>query len=821
MSSIATIEPTAATPYWVEQGRAPGGRSRFLAKISGLHCSLCTGTIEKAVGQLSGVHKVAVSLTHEQALVEFDPAAVTPQEILRTLKDIGYSVYDPRKVRPYEEEEAELAREGKRLLTAIGLSLITIAMILQVRGAWLLVLDGIVALTLGTLAFLILRSQGLGRAVVGTVGLAAAATVVLAMKAGGVATLAVPWVVGGMAVFVVFGLAVHFLRMAFQSIRRGILNQHVLLEFGAFAGLIGGVLGLVLNRPDYPTAPFFAVAVLIVTYHTFSEWLSLLVKTRSSQAVKRLLDLQPDTARVVRGDQEVEVGIEDVAVGDLVRIRPGERVPVDGRVLGGHSAVDESFVTGEPMPVEKTEGETVMGGAINGLGTLLVHVTAVGAESFLQQVIRHVEDARALKPGILHLVDRILVVYAPTVLGISALSFIGWTVGAWWLTGQPDLERAVFAALSVLVMGYPCAVGIAAPLSIVRGAGEAADHGILMRTGEAFQAFRLVRRIVLDKTGTLTVGRPVLKDVVALGDPGELLALAAAAEASSEHPLARATLDAALDRGLRVPSVERFDAVAGRGVSAQIDGHRILVGRALYLQDNGVDVSALRQRIGELEEAGQTVVVVGRDRELLGALSFGDELREDAVAAVAAMKHTGVVPVLVTGDNEGAARRVAAAVGIDEVHAGVLPGEKAEIVRRLQRHGRVAMVGDGINDAPALMQADVGIAMGAGTDIAIESADIVIVGNRLRAIVTALEISRWSYRKTKQNVFLAFLFNGLGIPAAATGLVYPVWAMVAMAASVTSIFVNALWGRPSLFFGAVLSVGRGAGTPVGSSEPAR
>jgi P-type Cu+ transporter len=813
MSSIATSEPTTTTPYWVEGGRGPAGPSRFLAKISGLHCSLCTGTIEKAVGRLPGVHKVAVSLTHEQALVEFDPSRVTPQDILRTLKDIGYSVYDPRKLRPYEEEEAELAREGKRLLAAVGLSLITIAMMVQLRGAALLGLDGVVALTLGTLAFLILRSKGLRRAELGTAGLAAAAGLAMAGKASGLLTSAVPWIVGGFAVFVVFGLAAHFLRMAFQSIRRGILNQHVLLEFGAFAGLIGGVLGLVLDRSDYPTAPFFAVAVLIVNYHLFSEWLSLLVKTRSSQAVKRLLDLQPDTARVVRGDVEVEVGLDQVAVGDLVRVRPGERIPLDGRVSGGRSAVDESFVTGEPMPVEKTEGDGVIGGSINALGTLLVRVTAVGAESFLQQVVRQVEDARALKPGILHLVDRILRIYAPAVLILSALSFIGWTLGAWWLTGQADLERAVFAALSVLVMGYPCAVGIAAPLSIVRGAGEAADNGILMRTGEAFQAFRQVRHIVLDKTGTLTVGRPVLKEIVAVDDADRVLAVAAAAEASSEHPLGRATLDAALDRGLQVPSAEAFEAVAGRGVSARIDGRRVFVGRATYLQDHGVDVAPLRQRISELESAGQTVAVVGQDRELLGAISFGDELREDAVTAVAAMRDAGMVPVLVTGDNEGAARRIAAQVGIPEIHAGVLPGQKADIVRRLQQRGRVAMVGDGINDAPALMQADVGIAMGAGTDIAIESADIVVVGNRLRAVVRAREISRWSYRKTKQNVFLAFLFNGIGIPAAATGLVYPVWAMVAMAASVTSIFVNALWGRPSLFFDAVLSVGRSPGSP--------
>jgi len=663
-----------------------------------------------------------------------------------------------------------------------------------------------------------LRGQGLRRAVLGTAGFSAVAALVLGTKALSVVEPAVAWIIGGFGVFVVFWLARHFLRMAFQSIRRGILNQHVLIEFGALAGLVGGVLGLILRRPDYPTAQFFAVTVHIVNYHIFSEWLSLLVKTRSSQAVKRLLDLQPDTALVVRGEREIEVGIEEVRVGDLVRVRPGGRVPVDGRVMAGHSAVDESFVTGEPMPVEKTEGDAVIGGSINGLGTVLIRVTAVGAETFLQQVVRHVEDARALKPGILHLVDRILRVYAPAVLILSPLSFIWWTAGMWWLTGQPDLERAVFAALSVLVMGYPCAVGIAAPLSIVRGAGEAADQGILMRTGEAFQALRLVRYMVLDKTGTLTVGRPVLKEIVALRNADELVALAAAVEGSSEHPLGRAMLDAALDRGYRVPAVEDFEAVAGRGVSARVDGRRVLVGRAAYLQENGIDVSTLRQRIGELEAAGQTVVVIGREREFLGAVSFGDDLREDAVAAVAAMKAAGVVPVLVTGDNEGAARRAALAAGIEEVHAGVLPGEKAEIVRRLQQQGRVAMVGDGINDAPALMQADVGIAMGAGTDIAIESADVVIVGNRLRAVVTAREISRWSYRKTKQNVVLAFLFNGLGIPAAATGLVYPVWAIAAMAASVTSIFVNALWGRPSLFFDAVLSVGHTSAVPTAAES---
>ncbi len=804
------VEPTATAPYWDE--RLPNGHGRFRAKIGGLHCSLCTGTIEKALGRYPGVNTVAVSLTHEQALVDYDPIQIQPDRLIETLKDIGYTVWDPRKVRAFEDEEAELIREGKRLLTAIGFSLITISLIVQLAGIWTVIVPSLTAATMLLLTYLILRGRGRAWAIGGVLGLGVLIGVLVTANALGIVRPYVPWITAAFALVVVFGVAGHFLGMAFQSLRRGILNQHVLLEFGAFAGLAGGLIGLIAVLPEYPTAAFFAVSVLIVNYHVFSEWLSLLVKTRSSQAVKRLLDLQPDIATVVRGSQELEVAIDQVAISDLVRLRPGERVPVDGQVVGGRSAVDQALVTGEPEPVEKLEGDTVIGGSINGSGTLLVRVTAVGEESFLQQVARSVEDARALKPGILHLVDQILTVYAPAVLTFAALAFLGWLAIPWFLTGEPNLQRAVFAGLSVLVMGYPCAVGIAAPLSIVRGAGEAADQGIIMRTGEAFQAFRSIRTVVLDKTGTLTIGRPTVHEIEALADRDELLSVAAAAESSSEHPLGQAVLDAALDRGLDVPGVDDFEAVTGRGVSAHLQGTRVLVGRPRFLREHGIDVSPLASRIEALESTGRTVIAVGRDQQFLGIIGLGDELRPDAVEAVAAMLERGLIPVLVTGDNERAAQRVASQVGIapEQVRAGVLPGEKAEILRTLQKSGPVAMVGDGINDAPALMQADVGVAMGSGTDIAIESADVIIVGNRLQSILAARDISRHSYRKTQQNVFLAFIFNGIGIPLATTGLVYPVWAMVAMALSVTTIFLNSLWGRPEIFFDAVRSVGRGA-----------
>jgi heavy metal translocating P-type ATPase len=794
---------------WSEEPSARPDRRKIRARIGGLHCSLCTGTIEKALGRLPGVDKVAVSLTHEQALVEYDPAVARPEQLLQTLRDIGYSISDPRKLRAFEDEERDLVREARRFVVAVALSVAAIPIIADPAVGWIGFLPALVCLSLGGFVFLVLRSSGLWAAIGVAMGLTVMALTLLYLNLQGYLTDAAPWLTAALALLLVFGVGRHILQMAVQALRRGILNQHVLLEIGAFAGIAGGVVGLILNRPDYPTAPFFAVSVMVGTYHIFSEWLSLIVKTRSSQAVKRLLNLQPETARVIRGAQELELPIEEVRVEDLVRIRPGERIPGDGIVVSGHSGVDQSLVTGESVPIEKAEGDSVIGGSINGTGTLVVRITAVGEGSFLSQVIRHVEDARALKPGILHLVDRVLRIYTPAVIVIAALAVLGWLVGSWLGTGHVDIERAVFAGLSVLVMGYPCAVGISAPLSIVRGAGLAAERGILMRTGEAFQGFRLVKQIVLDKTGTLTEGRPVVREIEAVGvSEQELLAIAAAAEASSEHPLAQAVVEAAFRRGATPPDVNSFDALPGKGVAARIGGREVLVGNPRFLAERGVDLSRLHVRVEALEEAGRTVIGIAREGRALGVVALGDTLRPDAVAALAALRNAGLTTILVTGDNARAAQRVAREVGIDDVHAGVLPQEKAGIVRALQTGARVAMVGDGINDAPALMQADIGIAMGGGTDIAIESADIIILSNHLDALPAAREISRRSYGKMVQNVTLAFLFNGMGIPLAATGLIHPVWAMVAMAVSVTAIFFNSLWGTPRLFFDAIRSVGQ-------------
>ncbi len=466
-------------------------------------------------------------------------------------------------------------------------------------------------------------------------------------------------------------------------------------------------------------------------------------------------------------------------------------------------------MTGEPLPVEKRTGDEVIGGAVNRVGALLIEVTRVGEESFLQQVARAIEEARAMKPGILQLVDRVLAYYIPGVLAFAVLGVLSWTLGAWWLTGAPNVSRAVYAALAVLIMGYPCALGMATPLAMIRGGGEAAQRGILMRSGEAFQVFKDVSVVVLDKTGMITKGKPEVVEVrgwgvgsgdVESGEVGseeKVLALAASVEALSEHPLARAIVSAALKRDIPLYSVTDFQALPGQGVVATVAGKRVYVGSpGFFVRELQTHLDAVNSDLERLQRAGNTVVVVGMQGQnapvrVIGLIALADTPREDAAEAIERMRAAGLRPVMLTGDYSRTAEAIAAQVGIDEVRAEVLPQEKAEHVRDLQAQGvRVAMVGDGINDAPALVQADVGIAMAAGTDIAIESADIVLVRDRLQGVVDAYHIAGTTYRKTVQNLMLAFAFNGVGVPLAATGLLHPLWAMGAMIASVSAVLAN-------------------------------
>lgn len=741
-------------------------------KVGGMSCSFCVESIRKALSRQRGVAEVHVSLAHEEALVRYRPEAVDPFGIEDTLRALGYTIRDPGKVGEFEERRAAMERERRRLAVAAAFAVGAFAAMLAMWLGWIL------------------------------------------------PRVWHAWGAWGAASLVLFGAGRHILSMARGAARRGIANQHVLLSAGALGGYAAGLAGTPVpalgwwGLRGFPAFDFFGVVIFLTTYHLLSGYVSLLVRTRASESVRKLLDLQPPTARVVRDGREEEVPIEAVEVGDRVRVRPGENVPVDGEVVEGGGAVDEALVTGEPIPAEKAPGDPVIGGSVNQTGTLLVRVTTTGEESFLRQVARHVEEAKALKPSIIVLVDRVLKFYVPAVLWVALGAFLFWSAGWGMLAGEPLWVRGMYAALSVLVLGYPCALGMATPLALIRGGGMAAERGILMRSGEAFQVLKDVDAIVLDKTGTITAGHPRVVGVIPHGgwSAGEVVAWAAAAEASSEHPLGRAIVERAEDEGGLDPArAEEFDSISGGGVEARVDGHAVVVGKPALLEERGIDVEPARESLAGEEERGRTVVLLAVDGELAATIAIADPLKPDAAAAIERMRELGIDPVMLTGDAEATATAVAREVGIDEVHARVRPSEKADRVRALQEEGRrVAFVGDGINDAPALMQADVGIAIGAGTDIAIESSDVILIGERLSAVLDAREIGGKSYRKTVQNLWLAFAFNGIGVPLATTGLVHPVWAMIAMAASVTAVLGNSFGGR--------LLAGAGAGRDV-SPDP--
>ncbi|MFB6235877.1 MAG: heavy metal translocating P-type ATPase [Halopenitus sp.] len=747
--------------------------------IGGMSCSFCAESIQKALERTEGVEDVDVSLAHEEVLVRYDDDAVKPVEFKDTLRDLGYTIRSPEKVERFAEQQDELVEGKRRLRLAGAASIVTAGLMLYmlfVRGTF----------------------ESTSRVM-------------------DLATLAI-------ALATMFGPGRYIIEKAYNSVRRRIFNQHVLLEAGAFGGLLGGFLGLFVF-PGFPTVHFFAVSVFITTYHILSEYTSLIVRTRASRAVQDLLDLQPDVARrvVASDDGEVEeveeVPVDELTVGDRVRVKPGENVPIDGEIVAGESAVDESVATGESVPIDKGPGDEVIGGSVNQTGTLLVEVTATGEDAFLNQVAHQIEEARAMKPGIIKLADRVLKYFVPAVLSIAALAFLFWLVvpavvpGTFLGTG-PQVQTAAFAALAVLVLGYPCALGMATPLALIRGGGMAANRGILMRSGDAFQIFQDVDHVVLDKTGTITIGEPTVSEVVALGDgPGEdsngdgdenadadsdVLRTAAAAEVFSEHPLAAAIREHAEDRGIDVPDPDEFESVTGKGVRATVEEREVLVGKPGWLREVGVDIAAAEADLERLQARGLTVSVVVVDGDPVGLVGIGDEIKADARETVQRLKDESITPMMITGDNERTARAVAKEVGIDPEHvlADVLPDDKRKEIRSLQdADHRVAMVGDGINDAPALTQADIGIAIGAGTDIAIESADIVLMGDRLGGVMDAYEIGENSYRKTRQNLVAAFSFNGVGVAAATTGLVHPVFAMIAMVLSVSVVLANSFAGQ--------------------------
>ncbi|HEY7457061.1 MAG TPA: heavy metal translocating P-type ATPase [Solirubrobacterales bacterium] len=751
MSEATTPRGGAATaPVKTELALRPGA----------IHCASCASTIEGALCDLPGVDRAAVNIATERVTIDYDPARVEEGRLRTAVADAGYELLEQV---PAAEDagDAEAAARG--------------AEIADLR-----------------------RRVALGAVLTAPVLFAAMASDFFdATWVPGI--LLDHWVQLLLIAPVMFyaGWPIH--RTGWPSLLRRDPEMNSLIAVGTaaafgyslFVTLFPGLLPSDLRDVYYETVG------TIVTLILLGRLLEARARAGTGEAIRKLIGLRAKTARVVRDDGEREVPVEQVVPGDLIAVRPGEKVPVDGEVVEGRSSLDESMVTGESLPVSKGPGDSVIGATVNGTGAFRFRATGVGSETMLAQIVRLVEDAQGSKAPIQRVADLVAGYFVPAVIAVALVTFL-----VWLITGpSPPLTYALVSAVAVLIIACPCALGLATPLSIMVGTGKGAESGVLIRSAEALETAQKLDAIVLDKTGTITRGEPALTDVVAAGERGEeeLLRLAAAAERSSEHPLGAAIVAGAEARGLEPAEATEFDSLTGRGVQATVEGRRVLIGTRALLAGDGVDTAPLEAAAQRLEAEGKTATLVALDGVPAGVLAVADTVKPESAAAIAALHELGLEVAMISGDNARTAAAIAAQVGIERVLAEVLPGDKAREVRRLQEEGRlVAMVGDGINDAPALAQADVGIAIGTGTDVAIEAADVTLVSGDLRGVATALALSRATMHNIRQNLTFAFGYNTVGIPIAA-GVLYPLIglqlspmiAAAAMAASSLSVVGNA------------------------------
>ncbi len=786
---MTTAAPRAGTP------------SRLTIPVGGMTCAACQSRVQRALGKVDGVSDASVNLMLNNATVSFDPTAVSPQALVDIIRDAGYEAEIPRG----EKTSIEAQTDNEQAQVTEFRHLRTKAIVAALAGA--------VAMFF-SMPLMMYTSHLTYRTVTDPL---------MQWQENLLTPLLVtwtPWVYYLSPVLLGYGLLVltavvmawagrHFYTRAWSAFRHGGSDMNSLVAVGTGAAFLYSAAatiapGFFRARGVAPDVYYEAVIIIIAFVLTGNAF-EARAKRNTASALRALASLRPRTARVVRGTVESDIDIDDVLPGDDVVVRPGERIPVDGVIASGASDVDESMLTGESMPVAKTAGDAVVGGTMNGRGAFRYRATTLGADSVLARIVQLMRDAQASRAPIQALADRVSAVFVPVVMGIALLTFAVWFLvlqhgGA---TMSVAAVRAFVVAVAVLVIACPCAMGLAVPTAVMVATGKGAQLGVLIKGGEALQRAGDVTTIVLDKTGTVTEGKPDVTDVVrtaVLPTDDALLQLVASLERSSEHPLASAVVRHAQDRGLVLSGAESFEATPGRGVSGVVDGHAMAVGNALLMADWGIDVAPLAGDAERLAREAKTPVYVGIDGALAGLLAIADPLRATSRSAVARLRALGLDVVLLTGDNQRTADAVAAAVGVGRVVAEVLPEGKVAEVKRLQAEGRVvAMVGDGINDAPALAQADVGVAIGTGTDVAVEAADIALVRGDLHGLADAIELSRRTMRTMYQNLFWAFGYNVVGIPIAA-GVLYPAFGMqlspmlasAAMAFSSVSVVTNSL-----------------------------
>ncbi len=728
-------------------------------KVTGMTCAGCVARVERAVRRLPGVIEADVNLTTEKAHVAFLPGTVTITAIKETIEKSGYGAEaavgggaEADRERDAREAERQALRRNVAFAAAFSLPLVVIAMSRHVPGIGEAMHDLMPGRAWMLVEFL----------------------------------LATP---------VLFYAGARFYRTGWAELRHFNPGMNSLVMLGSNAAYLYSVLALLVPAifPAGTANSYFEAAAVIVTLILVGRYLEAIAKGRTSEAIRKLMGLQARTARIVRDSEEREVPIEQVVAGDRVLVRPGERIPVDGRVIEGESFVDESMITGEPIPAAKNIGAEVVGATVNRTGAFTFEATRVGADTVLAQIIRVVEEAQSGKPPIQALADKIAAVFVPVVLAVAAVT------GAIWLAvgPAPALSFAFVATVSVLLIACPCAMGLATPTAIMVGTGKGAELGILFRKGAALETLAKVDTILLDKTGTLTVGAPRMTDFATRDgmDETEILGLVAAAETKSEHPIAEAIVDAAKGRGITPPAVESFTAEPGYGIEARVAGRTVQVGADRYMSRIAIDIAPVAAEAARLAAAAKTPLFAAVDGRLAAVIAVADPLKNSSGEAIAALHRLGIGAAMVTGDNRGTAEAIAHEVGIERVMAEVLPHQKAEEVKRLQADGRtVAFVGDGINDAPALAQADVGLAIGTGTDIAIEAGDVIVMSGDLGGIVNAVALARRTLRTIKQNFLWAYAYNVALIPLAAGALfpafgllLHPVFAAGAM--SISSLFV--------------------------------